>query len=175
LEQRPGNYFASEEVGLRGYKTRQFLAEPYWKQDRLAEAEVQWRAALGERPDSEPAGLGLGELLLRQARWPDLEELLQRLESKGPQPKVGWLRARGQVQRKELAAARRTLERVISQDPQAVGPRVLLSQILLQEGRDWAAAETALRAVLTIDPQHAETRHNLGVLLRRLGREAVTV
>jgi GT2 family glycosyltransferase/predicted Zn-dependent protease len=172
LDARRGQYFASEEVGLRGYKTRQLLAEIYRVQGRLTEAEVQWRMALAERPDFEPAWQGLGEWYVQSGRWSDLEYLLQKLEDQDVAPtKLAWLRARGQIQRKELAAARRTLERVIAQDGQAIGPRVLLSQVLLQEGRDWAAAETALREVLILDPRHAESQHNLAVLLRRLGRQ----
>ncbi len=173
LGARRGQYFASEEVGLRGFRTRQLAAEIYRAQERWVEAEVQWRAALAERPDFEPAWLGLGELYVRQERWSDLEYLLEKLEAEGvASPKVGWLRARGQVQRREWALARRTLAGVVAQDREAVGPRVLLSQVLLQEGRDWAAAERALRDVLALDPNHAETRHNLEVLLRRLGRSA---
>jgi tetratricopeptide (TPR) repeat protein len=155
-------------VGLRGYKTRQLLAEVYRARRRWTEAAVQWRAALGERPDFEPSWQGLAELYLRQQRWPDLEDLLERLEGQRHVfPKVGWLRARGQLQRREFAAARRALQPVIAADPGALGPRVLLSHVLLQEGRDWAATERALREVLALDPSHAETRHNLKVLLRR--------
>jgi GT2 family glycosyltransferase/tetratricopeptide (TPR) repeat protein len=167
-----GQYFASEEVGLRGFRTRQLLAEIYRAQGRHSEAEVQWRAALAERHDFEPAWQGLAEQYLRQSRWSDLEYLLQKLEGQGvPWPRLGWMRARGQVQRKEHAAARQTLERVIAADPTALGPVVQLSQVLLAEGRDWQAAEAALRRVLELNPNHAETRHNLTLLLRRLGRE----
>lgn len=84
---------------------------------------------------------------------------------------LGWLRARGQVQRKDYAAARRTLENVFAQDPGAIGPRVLFSQVLVQEGMDWEAAEQAFRDVLAIAPDHAETKHNLQILRRRLGRD----
>jgi glycosyltransferase involved in cell wall biosynthesis len=176
LDTPRGQYFASEEVGLRGFRTRQLLAEVYRVRQRWVEAEVQWRAALAERADFEPAWVGLSELYNQQGRWSDLDYLLERLEGQGVAPaRLGWLRARGQAQRKEYAAARRTLAHVIAQDPQALGPRVLLSQVLLQEGRDWEGAERALREVLALDPDHAETRHNLGLLLRRLGREAVAV
>ncbi|MCI0377860.1 MAG: glycosyltransferase, partial [Gemmataceae bacterium] len=172
LETPRGQYFASEEVGLRGFRTRQFLAEIYRAQERCLEAEVQWRAALKERLDFEPAWMNLAELYLKQARGPDLEYLLEELEKAGlARAKVGWLRARGQAHQKNFAAARRTLLSVMAQDPSAIGPRVLYSQILLQEGRDWEAAEQALRDVLTLEPEHAETKHNLNVLLRRLGRE----
>jgi hypothetical protein len=83
LDARRGQYFASEEVGLRGFRTRQLLAEVYRAQERFIEAEVQWRAALQERADFEPAWLGLGELYLRSERWSDLDYLLERLEGRG--------------------------------------------------------------------------------------------
>jgi glycosyltransferase involved in cell wall biosynthesis len=173
LDTPRGQYFASEELGLRGFRTRHFLAEVYRAQERLVEAEVQWRAALRERLDFEPAWMSLAELYLLQSRGPDLEYLLQELESGNiAAPKAGWLRARGQVQRKDYAAARRTLAAVLAQDPGAVGPRVLLSQVQIQEGREWGAAEQSLRDVLAIAPDHAETKHNLTILLRRLGRGA---
>jgi GT2 family glycosyltransferase/predicted Zn-dependent protease len=173
LDAQKGQYFASEEVGLRGFRTRQLVAEIYRAQERRLEAEVQWRAALAERADFEPAWMGLAELYLRGERWSELEYFLQDLEGRELNPaKVGWLRARGQVQRGEVAAARRMLMSMVAADPSALGPRVLLSQVLLQEGRDWAAAEQSLRDVLEMDPNHSETRHNLRVLLRRLGKES---
>jgi hypothetical protein len=89
------------------------------------------------------------------------------LEERKIEPaKVGWLRARGQVQRREFNAARDTLEAVIGLDTKAVGPRVLLSHALLQMGKDWPAAEKSLRDVLELDPDNREARHNLQVLLR---------
>jgi tetratricopeptide (TPR) repeat protein len=176
FEPRHGKYFASEEVGLRGFRTRQLLAEILLKQERLAEAEIHWRAALDERLDFEPAWQGLAELYLRLARWSDLEELLERLESQRiAGAKAGWLRARAQVQRKEFAAARKTLAPVIEQDPQAIGPRVLLSQALLQEGRDWSAAEKALLDVLELDADNKDARHNLKILKRQQSRSLVGV
>jgi tetratricopeptide (TPR) repeat protein len=171
LDARRGQYFASEEVGLRGFRTRQLLAEVYRAQDRRLEAEVQWRAALAERPDFEPARVGLAELYLHGQRWADLEYFLQDLEKHGTDSgRVAWMRARGQFQRGDLPAARRTLQEAIAGDPKALGLWVLLSQVLLQEGRDWEAAEQALRTILEMDANHAEAKHNLTLLLRRLGK-----
>ncbi len=165
LEPRQGKYFASEEVGLRGYRTRQLLAEILANQERWAEAEIQWCAALEERPEFEPAWMALGELYLRLARWRELEGLLRSLEGQEiTPPQIGWLRARGQVHRKEFTAARKTLAEVIARDPKAIGPRVLLSQAILQEGQDWSAAEKALLDVLEIDPGNKEASHNLQIL-----------
>jgi glycosyltransferase involved in cell wall biosynthesis/Tfp pilus assembly protein PilF len=168
---RQGNYFASEEVGLRGFKTRQLLTEIYARQERWLEAEVQCRAALAERPDFEPAWMGLAEICLRQGRHNDLEELLERVEPTGAPPaKLGWLRARSLAQRQEFARARQALDRTISLDPKAIGPRVLLSHVLLQEGKDWPAAERALRDILDLEPTNQEAQHNLQLLLRNRAR-----
>jgi tetratricopeptide (TPR) repeat protein len=171
LSAQKGDYFASEEAGLRGYKTRQLLAEVYLQQERLADAEMRWRAAVAERAEFEPSWMGLAEVFLRQSRWGELAELLEKLEGQGAAAaKVGWLRARGQLQRKEFSAAQRTLAAVIAQDRDAIGPRVLLSHVLLHEGRDWQAAEKALRDVLALDPQNKEAQHNLHILLGDRGR-----
>jgi hypothetical protein len=44
---------------------------------------------------------------------------------------------------------------------------VILSHVLLQEGRDPQAAEKALHDVLALDPNHREARHNLAALQKR--------
>jgi hypothetical protein len=44
---------------------------------------------------------------------------------------------------------------------------VILSHVLLQEGKDRGSAEHALRQVLARDPQHAQAWHNLHVLLHQ--------
>ena len=49
---------------------------------------------------------------------------------------------------------------------------MLLSFLLLQEGRDLAAAERALREVLALDPENPDAKQNLAVLLRQSGRVA---
>jgi tetratricopeptide (TPR) repeat protein len=137
LDARRGQYFASEDVGLRGHRTRQLLAEVYRTQERFVEAEVQGRAGLAENAAFEPAWQGLGDLYLRQQRWSNLDQLLAKLEGQGCSPaRVGWLRARAQVARQEPHAALRTLAAVLAADPRAVGPLVLRSQVLIQEGTD---------------------------------------
>jgi hypothetical protein len=62
---------------------------------------------------------------------------------------------------------------VIQVHPPAFTPRLVLSHVLMQEGRDLAATEQALQAVLAMDPGHTETRRNLDVMLRQQGRIAV--
>ena len=64
------------------------------------------------------------------------------------------------------------MEETIASAPNAVRPRLILSLVLLQEGRDLAAAERALRDVLAIEPEHPSAKQNLAALLRRIGRVA---
>jgi tetratricopeptide (TPR) repeat protein len=143
------------------------LAVLYFEQGRTAEAEAHWRAALAEQPAFEPAWLGLGELYLAQGRWQELEQAIGRLNGS---PETVLLRARAHLRRQEFAAAKSLLNESLDHAPNAVAPRVLLSQVLLQEGRDWAAAEQVLREVLAIEPRQTEARRNLEILLAQRAR-----
>jgi GT2 family glycosyltransferase/tetratricopeptide (TPR) repeat protein len=170
LGSKDAEHFGSVAVGLRGYKTRHNLALLYQEQGRLAEAEMHWQAALEELPDFLPASLKLGEVYLTQQRWTDLEKLASQLRGQGVPMEGDVLVARGLLARKQFLAARLLLEEVIAQNPEAVYPWVILSHVLLQEGRDWGSAEHALRQVIHRDPQHAEAWHNLHVLLHQQAR-----
>jgi tetratricopeptide (TPR) repeat protein len=169
LEAPAGDAAAAE----RAVVARHHLAQVYQAQGRAAEAELQWRAVLAERPDQAAAWLGLGQLHLAAGRWPELEAAAAGLEAL-PQgaAEAAVLRARGCLARRDYAAARALLESAIALSPVALTPRVLLSHALLQEDRDPEAAERALRDVLAVDPNNAEARRNLAVLLRRNGQAA---
>jgi GT2 family glycosyltransferase/tetratricopeptide (TPR) repeat protein len=173
VESTPAPYFGSSDDGARGYRTRQLLAEQYLAHQRPSEAEVQLRAATIEKPPFIPAWLALGDLLLRQQRRPALQRLTDAL---GREPngrlEAAVLRARGHFARKDFAAARAELEHTLPRFPEALGPRVLLSHVLLQEGRDPMAAERAIREVLALDPANGEAKHNLNILLKQAGRLA---
>lgn len=167
----PRHHFMSVDAGLRGYRTRHFLADVYRRQGRTAEAEAQWRAAVAERPDFGPAWRALAGLCHEQGRWAEMDEAARGL-AQDPQAtdEAELLRAQALLGRGDLAAARGLLEGLVARQPGALAPRVLLSHALLRAGTDWAEAEAALRGVLDLDPGHAEVRHNLSVLLRQLGR-----
>jgi GT2 family glycosyltransferase/tetratricopeptide (TPR) repeat protein len=174
LQAEPGEYFASVHTGLRGYLTRHNLAGLYRETGRDADAESQWRLALQEWPDYEPAWRGLADLLLTQRRWDELEALARGQEGAGPAGALRAVAARARIHlaRREFAAGRALLEGACASFPGALEPRQLLSYMLLQEGRDWAAAEAALRALLALDPADAEARHNLTLLRAQLGKPA---
>src|SRR5207253_9948833 len=132
---------ASVPTALRGFLTRHNLALVYKKQGRLTEAEAQWRQALDEEPLYLPALLGLEDIYTAQNKWAALEDLARRMEQLPQGPiEAAVTRARGHMARREFGTARRILEEAIARAPQALRPRVLLSFVLLQEGRDAPAA-----------------------------------
>jgi FkbM family methyltransferase len=167
LQSQPGEHFASVDAGLRGYKTRHNLAVLYREQGRLRDALAQWQTALQERPDFLPGWFGLAELHLAQGKWTELEQTAQQIELSAPDGvEAAVLRARGLLARKDFGRASGLMEQTVARAPCALSPRVVLSQVLLQEGRDWAAAERALRDVLQLHPNHAEAKQNLALLLQ---------
>jgi tetratricopeptide (TPR) repeat protein len=168
-----GGHLGSRDTGLRGFKGRHELALVYKAQGRGAEAEAEGQAALTEQPHFRPARMELGYLYLEQCRWPELEAAAAQLEQDPHTAVEGLLlRAKAHLARREFDAARGLVEAAIARAPRAVAPRVVLTHLLLQEGRDWHAAEQALREVLELDPGQAESWRNLAVLYRQQRRLA---
>jgi tetratricopeptide (TPR) repeat protein len=169
------DYFASVADGLRTWKARHHLASICRAKGRHPEAAAHWQAALAERPDFLPARLGLAELHLEGGRFEEVEAHALALEAGGAAVEAAVLRARGLLARREFGRAGALLEAVIANDPRAVWPRLILTHVLLQEGKDPEAAERALKAVLELDPHNAQATHNLTLLRaqrRRLADQA---
>ena len=149
LQSREGDHFASVDPGLRGYKARHNLAVLYQDQGRLEEAKAQWRAVTAERPDFIPAWLGLGELYLAANLWHDLDAVMRhcsrhrkegtKRHCSAPEPCSNGRNSRPREPRSRNPSPG---TRVRSK------PRVILSHVLLQEGRDPRAALAALQAIL---------------------------
>jgi tetratricopeptide (TPR) repeat protein len=168
LESRRAESFSSVTAGLRTFQGHDRLARVLVKQGRHGEAEYHWSEAVQIEPKFCNAWFGLTEHLLEQARWTELEEALVRWEQILPgllDPQV--IRARGQLARKEFEGARRLLEAVIARAPAFLWPRLVLSQLLLEQGSDLDAAEQTLRDVLVLAPHHSESRQQLEALLRQ--------
>ncbi len=160
--------------GLRGYLARHHLALLWFEQGRVAEAEVEWRAVLTEQPAFAPARIQLGEIFMAQERWTELEQVTALLESAGSAPlEAALLQARAHLARQAFTEAHQIVEKTLAQYPDAIGPRVLRTQILLQEGQE-EAAEKALGDVLQRDPGQVESWRNLAKLLRNQNRLAET-
>jgi tetratricopeptide (TPR) repeat protein len=147
---------------------RHNLGLVYHTQGRDAEAERQWRGVVAERPDFVAAWLALADACLAQGRCDEVEQIAVQLESRcGQQHEATVLRARVHLARREFELAGQLLDETIARVPHWLWPRVLLSHVLLQDGRDPRAAEQALRDVLALAPGHPEARHNLAVLLQQ--------
>lgn len=164
LQPKSAAHFASVDAGLGGYKARHNLAILYQETGRLPDAERQWHRVLAEHPGFIPALLGLGEIMIGQQRWQELEEIVQRVEERAGRLESLLLGARGQLARKHFEEARRMCDEAKAIAPNHLAPRRLLSHALLQEGRDWNAAEQALQKILELVPNDAEARNNLAIL-----------
>jgi glycosyltransferase involved in cell wall biosynthesis len=172
LQARPAEHFTSVDAGLYGYRTRSFLAETYRDQGRLLEAEAQWQAVVAECPAFASAWLDLARLYFQQSRWSELFDTLPHVESDPQTALEGLLLGgRAHLARRDFEAARLVLEKAIGQAPQALLPRVLMSHVLLQEGKDWAGAERALLDVLALEPGDREAQHNLRLLRQQQGTQ----
>ncbi len=81
----PGNYPVGLDLGLRGYKTRNALAELYFEQRRFDEAETEWKAVVDEQPGFIPGSVGLAEIEAARGRKKEAEAILSRLRPTDPQ------------------------------------------------------------------------------------------
>jgi tetratricopeptide (TPR) repeat protein len=157
-------YPALLEHELRTF-ARHHLAMLYRAEGRGPEAERLWQEALADSPRFALGWLELGELYVSLGRWPALEQVLKGLETHlGRTEDAAVLRARGHLARREFAAARALIEKVIALVPRSLRPRLVLSHVLLFEGRDPAAAEAALLDVLRLDPGNEQSLRNLEIL-----------
>jgi tetratricopeptide (TPR) repeat protein/glycosyltransferase involved in cell wall biosynthesis len=154
-------------AGEEAVTARHWLALVYLRQGRDREAEAQWRALLAEQPQFAGAWEGLAEVALKRQRWDLVAECADQREGvPGGDLEAAVLRARVHLGRREFADARRLLDGISEQYPQAVKPPLMRSRVLLEEGDD-QAAEAALCAVLALDAENREARHNLDVLRRK--------
>ena len=182
-------HFASVNPALRAI-ARHNLGVLCREQGRDGEAESHWLAVVAEDQDRSrseratferaalehlPCWVGLGELYLSQQRWVELDDVLACLDADSGAPiDASVLRARALMARGELGEARAALERLITREPRALLPRVVLSHVLLKDNRDLQAAEQALHEILALCPEHAEARQNLAVL-RQTCREGAAM
>jgi tetratricopeptide (TPR) repeat protein len=172
FEMPRGQYWAvGDDPTLVGFKGRCALAEVYRDWGRPAEAEAQYRLALAEEPNFMVAWLCLSDLLTSQAKWDAAEAVACEVEARpGGAITAMLLRSRAHMFRGEFADARQLAEQAIAQAPNLVGPREVLSHVLVLEGRDWAAAEQAVRDLLALQPGNPTALHNLAVVQRAQGR-----
>jgi tetratricopeptide (TPR) repeat protein len=168
-------YFSSMDVGIAGYKARHNLAIVCEEMGELAEAEAEWRLGLDEVPTYRPAWRGLSEVLLRQGKLDETEELARRLRE-DPDLDQSCLRCEGLLIEARMARARgnlpeaqhclKTAYRRFSDDLPALQA---FAQFLFEQG-DPLEAEVVLRTLAGKQPEDASVCHNLGTLYLRLKR-----
>jgi tetratricopeptide (TPR) repeat protein len=158
------------DPGLWGYQARHKLAMIYREQGWLADAEAQWRAVVGERPEHTEAWAGLADLWLARGGLAELDQAAGRL---GADPRraveATLLRAAACLGRDQPDAARHLLEGQLAAHPQSVWLRLGLADVLLVEGDDVPAAEQLLREVLALDPDNERARAGLEYLRQEAG------
>jgi tetratricopeptide (TPR) repeat protein len=159
------------DAGPYGNTVRKNLAVICFSQGRHGEAEAYWRAILATQPDAAYAWMGLSDCWLAEGRTEELQAAAQELEAVPERTAdAALLWSRLHLANRNFPAARRVLEDTIARLPGVFYPRVILSEVLCQEGADWPAAEKALRDLLARDPDYSPAREKLRALLQQQGR-----
>jgi glycosyltransferase involved in cell wall biosynthesis len=165
--------YVGVDSGLRGHLARHHLALAHRAQGRPREAEAQWRAAVRDSPRYGPAWLGLAEVCLDQGRAAEVAALVEQLEREpGGADTAAVLRARVALAQGDAAGARRVLAEAVARAPHALWLRLMLSEVLVREGKDPDEAERQLTAVLAIDPKQTAARERLQRLRQKRAETA---
>ena len=119
---------------------------------RLDDARAQWRLALDEKPDFVPALFSVADIAFQLKDWADFDDIVRRIEALGKHATdVLTLKVRRGLAHQDFAAARAAIAQAIAAAPTAVWPRVVLTHILLQEGKTGPPPKPPSR-VLVLDP-----------------------
>jgi glycosyltransferase involved in cell wall biosynthesis len=170
LRLSPGKHLAGADAGLYTYRTHYFLAETYLLLGRSEDALCHLRAAVASNPDYISAWQQLARSGLERQDWPELNEALSHLKRVPDLAlEAAILEGGALLAQKKFSDARAVVERTLRNHPAVLPLRILLTHILILEGKNWGEAEKALRAVLDLDPGHTESQHNLRLLLKRQG------
>jgi len=163
-------HFSSIDRGLTGFKARQNLAVVYAEMGDLAQSEEEWRQVVREMPGYRPGWRGLGEILLREGRHSEVEEVAGRcLGDPALRVEGRLLRSRLAMARGNVEAAGEEVERAVAEAPSDRAALEARCQFLFEHGPP-SAAEKALRSLIERDPNDAAAHHNLGMLLVPLKR-----
>lgn len=172
---REPRHFTSIDAGVLGYKTHHNLAIVYADLGALEKAEAQWRQAVADAPDYRDGWRGLGETLMQQGKFAELDRMAADLVSR---PALRGLGLAWQAQPPRVAGKHREaaahLQRAIDELPN--DPDVVQAgcQLLFEAG-DPAECERAITHLLRLAPDNPGAHHNLGTLLLRSGRFAEAV
>jgi len=163
-------HFSSVDRALTGFKAHQNLAVVAADMGDLAAAEREWREVVRVAPRYRPGWRGLGETMIRQARFADAQTVAEDLMQQQALRAEGLLlKSRTAIALGQFAEARVALESAAGENPDDLEVLRNRSQFFFEHG-EAADAESALKALIAHDPDDASAHHNLGTLLLRTGR-----
>ena len=162
LQQAQRQHASQKQEAARSESVRRRTDHAVDLMDRgdFASAEAELRAVLSERPNDNHALGSLGVLYMRQGKWSQAREALQRARAGSPawQNALNTVTYWSDVERAEtlyaqgkLSEARRILNQAAKSQPKEVAANVLLADILLEEGKTKEAL-SAYEAVLRRNP-----------------------
>lgn len=148
-----------------GREARALLGRIYRETQRFELAEQIFQELLAEQPAWIPGWVNLGYTYLMQNRWGDVEYVAKQLE-KCDMGDPYALVMRGEVKslRHDLKGARELVERAITRAPQLAWARIVLSEILLQQGTDREACIAVQRDILRLNPGNPQAEKTLQLL-----------
>ena len=163
----PSNYMrigvSEEQIRMQA---RYLLGMALGDQGRLDEAEQLFLAALVVPCGRLPGLRGLGYIALLKRQSNRLTEIIRQLRDlPGGQVHAAVMEAEWYRMSGQFATARALLTEAIRQNPREMWPRLVLSEVLRQEGTDRQAFIEAQYDILALDPGNADARQRLQVLL----------
>jgi len=154
-----------------GARAHQLRAEVFEAQDRRADAEREYAAALAVEPTLVEALLGLAKLQRIRLACPEALALYRRAEASRPtfEGAYGLGVCHAQLDQDEEAIA--AFERAIARNPGSAVAWTWLGQSLVKLGRVQPGIDALERAV-AIEPAMAEAHYALGMAYRKSGDAA---
>lgn len=170
LNNREDRHFTSVDRGLNGFKARQNLALVYADLGDPVAAEHQWRLIVEEVPRYRQGWRGLGDVLLRQGKTQEAQQVAEFLSSQVEFQCEGLLML-GRVASAcgDHDCAGRAFAEAVARHPDDLEARHALCQLLYERGKP-GEAELALLELLRLNPNDASAQHNLGTLYLRAHR-----
>ncbi|MCZ6727886.1 MAG: sulfatase-like hydrolase/transferase, partial [Acidobacteria bacterium] len=146
----------SLRLGAARRETLALAATAFAAEGQIETAIRHYEAALELDPDTWHVRLNLATLLVQEERWEEARSELQKaLDLRPYSPQVRFAVAQFYGLLGNLEFSRQQCEEVLVLAPRHLGARVLLAEILVQQGEEIERAETLLQEVIDAAPTSA--------------------
>lgn len=140
------------KLGAARRETLALAATAFAANGEIEKAIEHYETALELDPDVN-VHLNLATLLAQEERWEEARDQLQKAQERGPySPRVRFAVARFYGLLGNLEFSRQQCEEVLRLEPRHLGARVLLAEILVQQGEEIERAESLLQEVIEAAP-----------------------